>query len=58
LSLGLAGHCVGTNVGEETISSFSSAICLCWIEGVEAAVVAMAFYASFEHIVKRLNFAI
>jgi hypothetical protein len=29
-----------------------------WIEGVEAAVVAVAFCASFEQIVKRMNFAV
>ena len=58
LSLGLKGHYVGTIVGEETISSFSSAICFCWIKGVEAAMVAMAFCASFEQTVKRLNFAV
>jgi hypothetical protein len=52
------GHCVGTIVGEETISSFSSAICFCWIEGVEAAVVVVAFCASFEQTVKRMNFAV
>jgi hypothetical protein len=51
LSLGLRGHCVGTIVGEEII-------CFCWIEGVEAAVVVVVFFASFEHIVKMMNFAI
>jgi hypothetical protein len=50
------GHCVGTIVGEETISSFSSAIFFYWIEGVEAAVVVVAFCASFEQTVKRMNF--
>jgi hypothetical protein len=52
LSLGLTGHYVGTIVGEETIS----AICFCWIEGVEATMVAMvavAFYASFEPVLKK-----
>jgi hypothetical protein len=52
------GHCVGTIVGEETIYYFSSTIYFCWIEGVEAAVVVVAFYASFEQTVKRLNFAV
>jgi hypothetical protein len=52
--MGLTGHCVGTIIGEETIS----AICFCWIEGVEAAVVAVAFCASFEKTVKRMNFAV
>jgi hypothetical protein len=52
------GHCVGTIVGEEEISSFPSAICFYWIEGVEAAVVAVAFCSSFEQIVKRLNLAV
>jgi hypothetical protein len=28
----LTRQCVGTLVGEETISSFSSAICFYWIE--------------------------
>jgi hypothetical protein len=44
----LTWHCVGTIVGEETISTFSSAIYFCWIEDVEATVVVMVFYASFE----------
>jgi hypothetical protein len=52
------GHCVGTIVGEETISSFSSAIFFCWIEGVEAVVVVVALCASFEQTVKRMNFAV
>jgi hypothetical protein len=52
------GHCVRTIIGEETISYFSSAICCCWIEGVEAAVVVVAFYASFEQTVKRMNFSV
>jgi hypothetical protein len=52
------GHCVGTIVGEETISSFSSTICFYWIEGVEVAVVVVAFCASFEQTVKRMNFAV
>jgi hypothetical protein len=45
------GHCVCTIVGEETIS----AIFFCWIEVVEVAV---AFYASFEKIVKMMNFVV
>jgi hypothetical protein len=52
------GHCVGTIVGEETISSVSSTIYFCWIEGVEAAVVVVVFCASFEQTVKRMNFAV
>jgi hypothetical protein len=52
------GHCVGTIVGEETISSLSSAICFCWIEGVDFGVVVVAFFASFEQTVKRMNFAV
>jgi hypothetical protein len=52
------GHCVGTIVGEETISSFSSAIYFCWIEGVEVTVVVVSFCASFEQTVKKMNFAI
>jgi hypothetical protein len=40
----LKGNCVSTIIGEETIF----AICFYCIEGVEAAVVTMAFYASFE----------
>jgi hypothetical protein len=44
----MTGHCVGTIVVEETISSFSFAICFCWIKGVEVALVVVAFYASFE----------
>jgi hypothetical protein len=52
LYLGLTGHCVGTIVGKEEISSFPSIIYLCWIEGIEAA---MAFCSSFEQIVKRMN---
>jgi hypothetical protein len=54
----LTGHCVGTIVGEEKIFSFSSTICFCWIEGVEVAVVVVAFYTSFEHNVKRINFVV
>jgi hypothetical protein len=54
----LTGHCVGTIVGEETLSAFSSVIFFCWIEGVEAAVVVVAFCASFENAVKRMNFAV
>jgi hypothetical protein len=54
----LTGYYVGTIVGEATISAFSSAICFCWIEGVETAVVVVAFCASFEHTVKRMNFSI
>jgi hypothetical protein len=46
--MGLMGHYVGTIVGEETISSFSSEIFFCWIEGVEDVVVVVDFYASFE----------
>jgi hypothetical protein len=42
--LGLAGHCVGTIIGEEAIS----AICFYYIEGFEAVVVAVAFCVSFE----------
>jgi hypothetical protein len=52
------GHCVGTIAGEETISYFSFAIYFYWIEGVEAAVVVVAFCVSFKHIVKRLNFVV
>jgi hypothetical protein len=52
------GHCVGMIIVEETISSFSFAICFCWIEGVEVAMVAVALCASFEKIVKRMNFAV
>jgi hypothetical protein len=52
------GHCVGTIVGEETISSFSSAICFCWIEGVEAVVVIVALCESFEQTMKRIKFAV
>jgi hypothetical protein len=52
------GHCVGTIVGEDTISSFSSTIYFCWIEGVEVAVVVVVLCASFEHTVKRMNFAV
>jgi hypothetical protein len=53
------GHCVGTIVGEGTISTFSYVICSCSIEGVEAAVVVVvAFCASFEQTMKRMNFAI
>jgi hypothetical protein len=51
------GHCVGTIVGEETISYVSLTICFCWIEGVEDALVVVVFCASFEQIVKRMNFA-
>jgi hypothetical protein len=51
-------HYVGTIVGEDTISSFSSAICFCWIEGVEATVVIVAFCASFKETVKRMNFGV
>jgi hypothetical protein len=52
------GNCVGTIIGEETISSFSSPICFCWIEGTKVVVVAVAFCASFEQIVKKLNFVV
>jgi hypothetical protein len=52
------GHCVGTIVGEEKISSFSYAICFCWIEGVEVVVVVVAFFASFEQTMKRMNFTV
>jgi hypothetical protein len=52
------GHCVGTIIGEGTISSFSSAICLYWIEGVEDVVVVVSFYASFEHTMNRMNFLV
>jgi hypothetical protein len=52
------GHCVGTIVGEETISYFSSIIYFCWIEGVEATVVLAVLCASFEQTVKRMNFAV
>jgi hypothetical protein len=54
----LTRYCVGTIVGEETISSFSSAIYFCWIEGTEDAMVVVAFHASIEQTVKRMNFAI
>jgi hypothetical protein len=52
------GHCVGTIVGEETISYVSSTICFDWIEGVEDELVVVVFCASFEHNVKRMNFAV
>jgi hypothetical protein len=52
------GHCLGTIVGEETISSFSFATCFCWIEGVEVGLVAVALCSPFENIVKRLNFSV
>jgi hypothetical protein len=58
ISLGLIGHCVDTIVGEEPISSFSSTMYFCWIEGVEVAVVVVAFCTSFEHILKRINFSV
>jgi hypothetical protein len=51
-------YCVGTIIGEEIISSFAYAICFYWIEGVEDAVVVVAFCASFEQTVKRMNFAV
>jgi hypothetical protein len=54
LSLGLAENFVGTILGEETIY----VICFSWIEGAEAAVVVVAFYASFEQTVKRMNFVV
>jgi hypothetical protein len=41
-------------IGEEKIY----AIYLCWIEGVEDAVVDVAICALFEQIVKRMNFAV
>jgi hypothetical protein len=52
--------CVGTIVGEETISSFSSARFFYWKERswAKAAVVAVYFCSPFEHIVKRLNFVV
>jgi hypothetical protein len=56
--VGLTGHCVGTIVCEETIYSFSYAICFWWIEGVEDAVVVVAFCASFEQTVKMMNFVV
>jgi hypothetical protein len=52
------GHSVGTIVAEEKISSFSSAICFFWIEGVEVTVVLVALCTSFEQTVKRMNFAV
>jgi hypothetical protein len=52
------GHCIDTIVGEGTIHAFSSTICFCLIEGVEAVVVVVDFYASFEQTVKRMNFAV
>jgi hypothetical protein len=52
------GHCVGTIVGEEKISSVSSTICFLWIKGVEAVVVVVVFYASFEQTMKRMNFVV
>jgi hypothetical protein len=52
------GHCVGTTVGEETISSFSSTIYFCWIEGVEVAVVVVVLCVFFEQTVKMMNFSI
>jgi hypothetical protein len=54
----LTRHCVETIVVEETIYAFSSAICFCWIKGVEATVVVVAFYESFEKTVKRMNFLV
>jgi hypothetical protein len=51
-------HCVGTIVGEEKISSISPTILFCWIGGVEATVVVVVFCASFEHTMKRMNFAV
>jgi hypothetical protein len=58
LSLGLTGHYVGTIVGEETMSSFSSEVYFYWIEGVEDGVVVVALCASFEQIVNKMNFAV
>jgi hypothetical protein len=58
VSLGWMGHCVGTIIGEETISDVSSTICFLWIEGVEAMVVAVVFCTSFEHTVNRMNFGV
>jgi hypothetical protein len=52
------GHCVITIVGEETISSFSLTIYFFWIEGVDVALVVTVFCASFEQIVKRMNFVV
>jgi hypothetical protein len=54
----LTGNFVGTIVGEETIYFFSYEIFFYWIEGVDATVVVVAFYASFEHTVKRMNFTV
>jgi hypothetical protein len=55
----LTRHYVGTIVGEGTISAFFfPAICFCWIEGVEDAVVVVAFCAFFEQSVKRMDFAV
>jgi hypothetical protein len=58
--LGLIGQLVGTIVGEEPISSFSSATYFCWKERswAKAAVVAVSFYSYFEQIVKRMNFTV
>jgi preprotein translocase subunit SecF len=58
LSLGLMGHGVGTLVGEETISSFSSTICFCWIEGVVSTMVVAVVCAYFKKNVKRMNFVV
>ena len=58
LSQGLTRHCVGTIVGEEIIFAFSSTICFCWTDYGEAAVVVVAFCASCEQNVKRMNFAV
>jgi hypothetical protein len=52
------GYCVGTIVDEETMSSFFSAMCFCWIEGVEVAMVVVAFCAYFEQTMKRMNFSV
>jgi hypothetical protein len=52
------GHCVGTIVGEEKISSFSSKNCFSWIGGVEAVVVVVVFCESFKKTVKMMNFAV
>ena len=52
------GHCVGTIVGEETISSFSLKILFCCIEGVEAAVIVAVLCAPFEKTVRRMHFVV
>jgi hypothetical protein len=54
----LIENCVGTIEGEETIPTFSYTICFHWIEGVEAAMVVVAFCTTFEETVKRMVFLV